>query len=563
MGSGWRLDSLRETIRGLRENQSGRGGDPKRRNSSPETGKASQTSSSLNVAFQAVLIACMLGYVIWQNSFLSEDWWYLPLRDIDDMAMNAATEEMRQAFSERAWSRVASFFAYAYGAGFYLLMALLTVPAHIFESPQMQIIIGRNASLVAVFLTSLVVAIIGRKIFPQHRHMWLVVVGFGFITPIALIDSTKMHVNGWSTLLGVIAIYLLIYEKHLTLRMLYLAALVMGAAIGFKLTALTVLPVFAAITLTRLTGNRIFHFFSVIAVVVLGALLAGAPILLAYPIHPQGASQIIDPLMTFAAMNSGDGGNDFSHVWIAFGFYGTPLILFCLLGLTVLFAHGNEGFNPKSITTVLPISVAATTILTWLLLVLLVDKSAIYLATYALNISVFLPIGAFGLGVLNVSRHRQLLLSWLLVLVNLGWSPQFEGTVLRQQNYAATASSPDVERRIAAAKDMSAIVQHVPPGAWILQDSSSVFPFSHIGTGVGISMLYGDFSARVATTPREFAFTYIVLDQHSYYGLPNPLEDLARERFRERGAFGDNEYELIYSDNGTELYALVRPFTGP
>lgn len=562
VGSGEKLDVLWGTLRGLPKGQQGGGEKRKEVNVVQAPGKASGTYSTLSVVVQAVVLTSMLAYVVWQNSFLSEDWWYLPLRDIDDMAMNAATEEMRQAISEGAWSRVASFFAYAYGAGFYLLMAFVTSPAHIFESPQMQIIVGRNASLVAVFLTSLVVALIGRRVFPQYKHLWLVAVGFGFITPIALIDSTKMHVNGWSTLFGVIAIYLLVCEKRLTLRMLYFGAFVMGAAIGLKLTALTVLPVFAAVTLTRLVGHRVIHFFNVVGVVALGALLAGAPILLAYPIHPQGASQIIDPLMLFASMNAGDGGNNFSRVWTASGFYGTPLVLLGLLSVTVFLAYVTERFDLKSLTTVFPLSIVGTITVAWLLLALLVDKSAIYLATYALSITVLLPIGAYGLGVFHATRHRQLLLGWLLVCINLFWSPQFEGTVLTQQNYAAMASSYDIERRIAAAEDMSAIIHNVPAGTWVLQDSSSVFPISHIGTGVGISMLYGDFAARVATTPREFAFTYIVLDSLSYYGPPQPLEELARKNFREYRSFGDHNYELIYRENGTELYALVQSSSG-
>lgn len=183
---------------------------------------------------QVLLLACALAYVVWQNSFLSGDWWVLQLREIDDMAMNEATEGMREALSQRAWGRVASFFAYAYGAGFYLLMALLTWPAHLLDSPQLQILIGRNASLVAVFLTSLVVALIGRRVFPEYRNLWLVAVGVGFITPIALIDSTKMHVNGWSTLFGALAIYFLVHEPRLTRKFLYLASLTMGAAIGLS-----------------------------------------------------------------------------------------------------------------------------------------------------------------------------------------------------------------------------------------------------------------------------------------------------------------------------------------
>lgn len=512
---------------------------------------------SILYLLQVFLLACAVAYVVWQNTFLSEDWWYLPLRDIDDMAMNSATEDMRQAFSEAAWGRVASFFAYAYGAGFYLLMALLTFPAHLLDSPQLQILIGRNASLVAVFLTSLVVALIGRRVFPEHRRLWLVAVGFGFITPIALIDSTKMHVNGWSTLFGTLAIYLLVHEPRLSRTFLYLASLSMGAAIGFKLTALTVLPVFGAIVLTRLTKNRVPNLFGSLAGVGFSAVLVGAPILLAYPIHPQGASQIIDPFLRFAGMGSGGGGNGFTRLWDGLGFYGHPLALVGLVGLTLLLAARAKRPPPDSLRAVLPVTVAGTAIVAWALLALLVDKSAVYLATYALNISVFLPVGVFALGRFRVRPISQLGLGWTLVLLNLFLSPQFDGTVTKSQNYAAKASSSDIQRKLVAATDISLILGDVQPGTRVLMDASSVLPVSDIRSGIPISMSYGNLAAKLPTTESRGDFAYIVFDTSSYIGTPNPLEEETRRSLREKGRFGEASYELVYSDNGTELYALV------
>lgn len=517
----------------------------------------SRTRPSILPWLQVLLLACALAYVVWQNSFLSEDWWHLPLRDIDDMAMNSATEDMRQAFLDGAWGRVASFFAYAYGAGFYLLMALLTSPAHLLDSPELQILTGRNASLVAVFLTSLLVALIGRRVFPEHRKLWLVALGFGLVTPIALIDSTKMHVNGWSTLFGVLAIYLLIHETRLTKTVLCFASLAMGAAIGFKVTALTVLPVFGVIVLARLARNKLPNLVGSFAGVSFSAVLVGAPILLAYPIHPQGASQIIDPFLLFAGMGAGEGSNGFTRLWDALGFYGHPLVLVGLFGLTVLLAARGtrQPFDPLRI--VLPVAVAGTFVVAWGLLALLVDKSAVYLATYALNISVFLPIGAFALGVSRARPLAQLALGWVLVGLNLVLSPQFDGTVVGSQDYRAKASSSDIQRKLAAASDIDLIIGEVQPGTRVLMDASSVLPISGIRSGILISMSYGNLAAKRPATDTRGPFAYIVLDTSSYIGRPNLLEEETRRSLRDTGRFGNGWYELVYSENGTELYALV------
>lgn len=504
--------------------------------------------------FQLLLLCSALAYVVWQNTFLSEDWWYLPLRDIDDMAMNAATEEMRQALSEGAWAVVASFTAYAYGAGFYLLMTIITLPAHLVDSPQIQIIIGRNASLAAVFLTSLVVALIGRRVFPEHRKLWLVALGCGLITPIALIDSTKMHVNGWSTLFGVLAIYLLIHEIRLSRTFMYLASFAIGAAIGFKLTALAVLPLFAVILFARFAKDGRGNLIGSFAVVLVTAVLTGAPALLFYPIYPQFASPILNRLLSFVDANSGDDGNDFERFWDALGFYGHPFALICLLALTVLLLATTKGPSPQSLRVILPLAVAGSAILTWALLFVVVDKEDIYLATYALNISVFLPMGVFAIGTVRVWPHLQPIIGWALICASLILGPHFNGWVAGSQNYAAKASSSDIERKLVAASEIHSLIGEVPAGTKVLLDSSSVFPFSHIGTGVPIHFLYGNLGDRLARSAGQPAYTYIVLDSNSYWGGPTPAEETVRAILREDGLFGSSEYDLAYSRNGTELY---------
>lgn len=506
---------------------------------------------------QIFLLASALVYVVWQNLFFSEDWWLLPLRDIDDMAMNSATEDMRQAVEGRVWGRVASFFQYAYGAGFYLWMMLLTTPADLLNSPQAQIIIGRNASLVAIFLTSLVVALIGRRVFPEHQRLWLVVLGLGLITPISLINSTKMHVNGWSALFGVVAIYFLIYQSRLSRNFLFLGCLSMGAAIGFKLTALTVVPIFLALVVSRLPRNWLPGLASSILGITASATLVGAPILFAFPVHPEGASQIVDPLLKFAAMGGEYEGSNVSTLWNALSFSGHPLMYLCLLGFAFVLGARAWRTSQGSHAVVLPLSIAGTIVVTFVLLSILVSKPPIYLATYALNVSVLLPIGVLALGNIRVGRVLQLASGWSLVCLNLLLSPQFVSTVMTEQNYASKASSADIQRKLHVASELSPLVSIDSTGIRVLLDSSSVFPVSHIKSGVGISMMYGDFSARLDSPPVQGGFTYIVFDTYSYYGKPQEQEELARETFRANPSLGGSRYELIYDKNGTLVYKLI------
>lgn len=319
---------------------------------------------------------------------------------------------------------------------------------------------------------------------------------------------------------------------------------------------MTVLPVFGAIVLARLTKNRLPNLAGSLSGVAFSALLVGAPILLAYPIHPQGASQVIDPLLAFAKMGSADAGSGFERFWDAFGFYGQPLGLVCLVGLTFLLAASSKGFFRQSLKVVLPLAVAANAVLVWTLLFVLVDKGAIYLATYALNISVFLPIGIFITGTVRVWPHLQVLICWLLIGSNLLLSPHFEGWVAGRQDYAATSSGSDIQRKLVAAGEIQSLIGKVPAGTKVLLDSTSVFPVSHIGTGVPIYFVYGDLADRLASVSGRPDFKYIVLDSYSYWGGPTPTEEKVRARLRENGFYGSSEYDLVYDRNGTELYVL-------
>ncbi|MDA8862997.1 glycosyltransferase family 39 protein [Pontimonas sp.] len=505
------------------------------------------------VGAQLLFIASALAYVVWQNNFLSEEWWVLQLRDIDDMVMNGATEDMRGYLLSGNWGRVASFFGYGYGAGFYLLMAILTSPAHMLDSPQLQIITGRNFSLLAVFLTSLVVALIGRRLFPEQKSLWVASLALGLVTPISLIDATKMHVNGWSTFFGAVAVYLLLHQNRLSVPILYVSSVLMGAAIGFKLTALALLPIFLVVAFFRSREIVRAQYGAAIATIPFSAALFGAPILFAFPVHPQGVEEVLGPLTSVVAAGSGMSRGVFSNLVEALGFYGNPLIVLGLWVLTALLAVKAKSDSTDQLARILPIAVAVTSLVVWFGGAILVDKTAIYLATYTLSVSTFLPIGIFSLGFFFRHTPTQLIVSWIVVFLNLFWSPQFEGTVLEKQNYAHVAASPDVDRKIRAATIMTSVLGEVTEGTRVIVDYSAVFPMSFIDGSVSLAYNYGNLETRVSSDP---PYDYIVLDELSYFGEVNEIEDEHRFLLREEGRFGSSRYHRIFSDLGIEVYRL-------
>lgn len=515
--------------------------------------------SSLLTGFQVGVIFAAVVYVTWQNTFLASDWWTVSLRDIDDYAMNGAVEDLRRELESGGWRIALSFFAYAYGIGFWFLMVAITTPLHLLELGELQIFLGRTLSLAAVLATSLVVAMIGQKLYPQSTNLWLVAVGFGLLTPMSLINGTKLHVNSWMMLLGALAIYVLVSQSRLSAKALYLAAFLMGLAIGFKLTALVLLPVFAAMVFVRGRELATKHLLGAAFSVPLFAVLSGFPVIILSPILPEAASYVIGVFNTFSGLGTDAGRSGEAGILEGLAFFGNPWIVVALFALLILLGIKSLRSGQSSLSWALPLSVSFTLAFTWTALPLLIDKPAIYLATYSLSISVFLPLGTFALVSFSSNQFIRLALGWALVLGNLFSSPNFAAHVLGAQNYAAIASSPSMERKLNAAREIELLIGDVAESTTVLLDSHSVFPLSDVDNSVSLRMSYGNLGSLADDYARGVRFEYIVLDSESYHEMPNSSEDALRASLQQDGKLWSASYELIYSKYGTLVFELVDP----
>lgn len=513
-------------------------------------------------ALSAIQVAIIFGavlYVSWQNTFLSSDWWIINLRDIDDFAVNAGTEHLRRALVSGDWIRSFTFFQYAYGIGFWLLMVGLTLPLHILEVSELQIFFGRTLSLGAVLATSVVVALVGRRLYPQSKGLWLVALGLGFLTPMSLINGTKMHVNGWMTLFGAIAILLLVHPTKLSNKFLYTAAFFMGLAIGFKLTALVLLPVFLSTVFIRRRDVGTKQVLGSFLAVPTFGVLTGFPVFVLSPIKIDAANYVLSRLNLFSGLGSGVDGSAMERALDGLGFFGSPFILFGLVILLLLLSSKSHTKFGSTLGWGLPLSIALTFTFAWFGIMLVIDKPEIFLATYSLSISVFLPLGSFALAYASQKMWGQILLGWGLVFSNLLLSVQFPGTVLNAQNYAALASSPSVERKLNAAREIALLTDGLTGTTTVLMDASSVFPLSSIDEAVSMTFSFGNLTSYADAVERGGRFDFIVLDSESYYGMPDANEDAKRLSLREDGEIWSIDYELIYSNYGTLVYRLVSP----
>ncbi len=511
---------------------------------------------SFAVVMQVLLLISAFLFIVYQNSFLAQNWWVLALRDIDDLAMNQSTQLMRNAIEAGDWMRFFSFFDYAYGFGFWLLMVLITSPAEFFNSPELQILIGRNGSLLAVFATSITVALIGRRVFPDKKRMWLVVCAMGFLTPISLINATKMHVNAWVTFFGALAILVILLQPRLKTLALILGSILIGVSIGFKLTGLTLVPVFLSVVFYRRREVWLRSIALSGTIVFLSAIASGAPILLAIPIFPESFSQIAGTFSLFGNMASGIGWTPEYRLISGMGFYGSPVVLLISIVLFIPLFLRSGKWIAGEIQSFFSLAIALTLISSWVLASILVDKSDIYIATYLSSITSFLPLGLLGLTALTPRVWLQIFLGWGLVFTNLITGPQFMGAFMGAYNYASLASSDSVQRKVEAAQDIDALLSRDSSNIKVLVDVRSVFPRSNIDQSASITINYGNLEEYRSG---GVAFDYIVLDKDNYYGKPNPVEEAARNDLLESGTLGVHKYSLVYTGNGTLLFRLSGP----
>ena len=522
---------------------------------------------------QSVLLLAIFGYYFAENFVLSSSWEALPLRSIDDFAMHDSVRRMQEMLLAGQFRSVLTFFDYGYGNIFWLANALAFLPLYFIDHAQLQIVAGRQLSLLFVFGSVLLIGQIARKLRPEASILRMSVMLAVAASPMIAIIGTKFHVNAQCIFFGILAYHTLIRDDVLNQKAASQAAVWAGVAVGLKLTAVFIIPMIYATLWVRLkqAGNSDIRQALLSFSLRFGVTSAACtvPALLLFPFFTRDLASTYATFQMYKNM-----GSDFSAPvdlltslteTVSYTLAPATFIVVTLLCFIMARADARKG---SFITTVLGIGVLAVHALACLV----IKKPTLYQATYALSASFFVPLGLLGLSELRFPLAWKGCIALFIALLGIGLSWDFRDRALSYHRFFEIARSNRVTEQLQALDGMREALGSLPMPTRVYQDNTTVFPASRFTKGVEVVYCYGNL--RDYTPKRLGRFDYVVVNSEDYIFKMSPSsaqyrsasaserqkadqEESARQRLRATGILGGVKYRLIYEGHNALLYKIV------
>lgn len=526
-------------------------------------------SGNYQSILQSFVLITIFGYLFAENFILSESWEVLPLRSIDDYAIQTSIRLMQEALLSGNWKRVFSFFDYAYGNAFWLFNSLLLLPLYFIGDAQILIVAGRQISLVFVFGSIFLIGLIIDRIRPDAGQLKYPVLIAIATMPMISIIATKLHVNAQSIFFGLLSYFFLIREPSLKKQSMLFSALFAGMSVGFKLTGVFMIPLLWISLINRLhqlnsqksiyeqlAGNpdyrvreQILYFFILTVV----AMACTNPMLLLFPFFIDELTLTYNSFILFKNMANTDVKISAQLLMDAFRFYLSSLGLIMCFGFFLVLVFYDIRQKLYSSFYIL-----AAIIFTILFVIITVHKGPAYIATYMINLAFFIPIGLLGIGVLPfIPNKLKLPLAYSVVIMGLFYGTEQRQAILASYNFYAMLQDKAVQRQLLALEEMRQLIYPIKIPVVILQDSSSIFPATHFIDGVTVAINYGNLKEKSTWG----TFDYILLNSSTYYGkkatpAEDDIEESTRNILHDTGLFYGKRYVLIYSGYDALLYKL-------
>jgi hypothetical protein len=340
-------------------------------------------------------------------------------------------------------------------------------------------------------------------------------------------------------------------------------------AIGFKLTGIFILPLVCTTIVDKLRKrgikNAIIGTISYIFIAIVVAAVCTAPAIILFPFFIKELGSTYTTFLLFKNMQNAETQISADLLLDSFAFYFSPVMLiaiFVLFGLLIFDDIKNKRYISLYIFG--SITFAA------LLVICVTHKGPIYLASYFLSLSFFIPISLLGICTLSfVPSRLKAVLAYCLVVIGLFYGSAYRMTILEGYGFFAMAKTETVKRQMLALEEMRLLVYPLALPLSILQDSSSIFPATRFTRGVEVAINYGDLHEKSTWGD----FDYILLNSNTYYGkrlihidanntqlnngqVADDLEEETRKTLRNTGDFYGRKYSLVYSGYDALLYKL-------
>jgi hypothetical protein len=522
-------------------------------------------------AIQFSILAGIFFYYFSENFILSESWEILTLRSIDDYAMQDSVHSMQMALLTGNWTRIFGCFDYAYGNAFWLLNSILLLPLYFINDAQTMIVVGRQISLFFVFGSIYIVSLIIDRIRPDAASLKFPILIAIATMPMVSVISTKLHVNAQSIFFGILSFYLLVRETEISKRSLKFSAVFAGVAVGFKLTGVFIVPLLCITLLDKLRKKgfkkAVIDTGIYLAISLVIAAACTAPGLLLFPFYINELGATYKTFLLFKNMASAEVQVSANVLVDAFRFYFSPLS-FMAIFVSFLFLIFDDAKNRRYISVFILGSIASTL----LLVVLIVHKGPVYIATYFISVAFFVPLGLLGICTLKFLPSRLMnVLAYCVVIAGFVYGAEQRAQILAPYNFFEMVKNEKVKRQMLALAEIKQLVFPLKFPVRILQDSTSIFPATRFTDGVEVTVNYGDLKEKSTWDD----FDYILLNSDTYYGkisdhldpsniqlnaqqLAKNLEESTRSTLRNTGDFYGRKYRLIYSGYDALLYKLEK-----
>jgi hypothetical protein len=509
-----------------------------------------------------IAIGVIFLYYFAANFTISGSWDLVALRSVDDVAIQQSIRRIQLATFSGEWKTVFSFVDYAYGFAFWSLNGLLQLPFFLFGSEQLQIIVGRQISLVFVFAG---IYFIGKIIEQINEEFGFAGIKYEVLTivatmPIVAVIGTKTHVNAQTFFFSILSLYLILRKPTLSNKYVFMSAVVAGVAIGMKLTSVLILPIVSLLIFNKLKDQRIVKIVQLqvwhLSVTALVALFSFAPLLFLMPIYKNEYQNIVDTFSLYKGLGGEDRSSLGTRLVEGIGYFVSPTaLLVSLVGFIILIfvERKRRSFTVFSVLIGLFVAIAIAAVT--------VHKGPIYMGNYLISIGFFLPIGILAINHIKIEDPIKKIISGfvVVVLVSSGWNHR--NAIMKDYSFFKISNDPRIKDLVIARNEINTQISPISLPTRVLVDCTSVFPLSNFVDGAEIRFLYGDLSNYQSDSWGVFEFISVNIE--NYYGFvpldPSKVmtpEQTVRKDLLETGTLMGIKYTKIYENRNVAVFKL-------
>ncbi len=516
-------------------------------------------------ALQITILACIFCYYFVENFILSESWSVLLSRSIDDFVMQASTYNTQKEIIAGHWKTVFTTFDYAYGNIFWLFNAVLLMPLYMLDATQVQIIAGRQLSLLFVFGSIYLLGLIIDKLRPDAKHLKYPTLIAIATMPMVEIIATKLHVNAPNLFFGILSFFLIVRSTQITRKDIIWSGVSAGVAIGLKVTGVVILPLLGLTLINRLFEKQDTFLVKNIAIfcltVILVSIACAAPSLFLFPCFRSDLKRMYATFVLFKNMG-GQGNSYHGSIVDGLAYYLNPIAL----SAAAIFSMPlivSDMKRRNFIFVFIIVSLVAAEIA----LVLTVHKIPFYIATYLVNLGFFIPLGLIGIATVRVPTFLKVTVAYTIIACSIVYGIDNRNRLLCEhlgdKNFFRIIKSEKIQNRLNALNEMSSLIMPIKTPIRMLQDCYSIFPVTGLTEGVMMDLNFGTLDGYSKNDAR---YDYISFNTLDYFGrtpanFPEgtlSVDDTLRKTLYDTGYFKGSKYRLIYENFGILVYELER-----